>query len=270
MNIKPDDLVLEIGSGHNPKPRSDVLCDKLPDDDTERGGGILIDRPFVAADGQHLPFADKSFDYIISCQVLEHAEDPELFISELVRVGKGGYIETPTEIGEMLYGWEYHKWIFNLEPSGKLLIKKKENESQFGQLFHHLYATDPVYAKFHTKNHGLFLIQFEWLNNINYEIVPPETRLLNLNNMDEVRRIAGSQQGKIAISNLAPPWLRRMAKKVAARGYRRNKVDLRSIVVCPLCKSQVTWSDTSITCANCNKIYPIKDGIPYLTSVRCN
>ena len=65
MNIKPGDLVLEIGSGDNPKPRSDVLCDRIPEDDTQRGGAIVLDRPFIAADGQYLPFADKSFNYII-------------------------------------------------------------------------------------------------------------------------------------------------------------------------------------------------------------
>ena len=37
MNIGPNDLVLDVGSGHNPNPRSDVLCDRYIDDDTERG-----------------------------------------------------------------------------------------------------------------------------------------------------------------------------------------------------------------------------------------
>jgi len=96
MNIKPDDFILEIGSGHNPKTRSDVLCDKLPEDDMERGGKIVLDRPFVAADGQHLPFADKSFDYIICCQVLEHADDPSLFISELMPSAKQALLKFRT------------------------------------------------------------------------------------------------------------------------------------------------------------------------------
>ena len=41
MNIRPNDFVLEIGSGHNPKARSDVLCDKFIGDDEQRGGAIV-------------------------------------------------------------------------------------------------------------------------------------------------------------------------------------------------------------------------------------
>ena len=68
------------------------------------------------------PFADNSFDYIICSHVLEHVEKPELLIHELMRVGSRGYIETPSEIAERLYGWPYHNWIVNLI-DGKLVIQ---------------------------------------------------------------------------------------------------------------------------------------------------
>ena len=68
-NIAADDFVLEIGSGHDPKTRSDVLCDKFIEDDIQRGGNIVTDRLIVAADGQYLPFSDKSFDYIICSHI---------------------------------------------------------------------------------------------------------------------------------------------------------------------------------------------------------
>ena len=48
MKIGPDDLVLDVGSGHNPNPRSDILCDRYIEDNTERGGAIRVDR------GRHL------------------------------------------------------------------------------------------------------------------------------------------------------------------------------------------------------------------------
>jgi len=41
-------------------------------------------------DGQHLPFADKTFDGAGTFNVLEHVEQPELFIHELVRVVRPG------------------------------------------------------------------------------------------------------------------------------------------------------------------------------------
>ena len=40
MKDRANDLVLDVGSGHNPNPRSDILCDRYIEDDTERGGSI--------------------------------------------------------------------------------------------------------------------------------------------------------------------------------------------------------------------------------------
>lgn len=268
MNIRPDDLVLEIGSGDNPKPRSDVLCDKIPEDDTQRGGKIVLDRPFLAADGQYLPFADKSFDYIICCHVLEHAEDPALFLSELMRVGKGGYIETPTEIGERLYGWPYHRWLINLDSSDKLILKRKTEEGAFGQLFHYLFDTNRNYARFHNQNHRLFLIQYEWFGKIDYEIVEPESVLIDLSTEENVEKLLADSP-EISISSLAkglvPSWVRRWLKTIAVKGKnRRSLQDIKGIIVCPVCKGNLQWHDISISCQSCGREYPIRNGIPFL------
>jgi len=270
MNIKPGDLVLEIGSGDNPKPRSDVLCDKIPEDDTQRGGAIVLDRPFVAADGQYLPFADKSFDYIICCHVLEHAEDPALFLSELARVGKRGYIETPTEIGEKLYGWNYHRWFINLDSSGRLIFKRKLEEGQFGQLFHHLFSTNQIYAKFHAQNHSLFLIQHEWSGEIDFEIVKPDTVLMDLTSPESVEKLLDKQaKPGVAASakRLMPARIRQGMKSTIVKSRGRHKKtlqDIKSIIVCPACKGQVQWDDESISCQNCDRTYLIRDGIPFM------
>ena len=269
MNIKPDDFILEIGSGHNPKTRSDVLCDKLPEDDMERGGKIVLDRPFVAADGQHLPFADKSFDYIICCQVLEHADDPSLFISELMRVGKAGFIEVPNEIGEKLYGWEYHKWLFSRDSSGKLMIKRKTQKSQFGQLFHQLYLKDADYAKFHDGNYNVFMAQYEWSEKIDYEIIESEDDLIDLDNIANVNALL-EKKSQIGVSGslnrMMPIWLRRWIKGAIVKGKKGNKrklKDLKGIIVCPSCKSDLIWEKESIICNSCDRKYPIRDGIPF-------
>jgi len=285
MKIGPHDLVLEIGSGDNPKLRSDVLCDKLPEDDTQRGGKIVLDRPFIAADGQYLPFADKSFDYIICCSVLEHAEDPALFLSELMRVGRGGYIETPTEIGERLYGWPYHKWLINLDSSGRLVLKRKVQEGSFGQLFHHLFSTDRTYARFHARNHNLFLIQYEWFGKIDYEIVEPDTVLMDLSSRESVERLlsrrdtacrvstAVKDRVSMAMRDLIPPRLRRWAKTAVVKGkwrHRRTLQDIKSMIVCPVCKGQVEWHDRAISCRDCGRTYTIKNGIPFLLAEEDN
>lgn len=39
---------------------------------------------------------------------------------------------------------------------------------------------------------------------------------------------------------------------------------LLKIIMCPICKSKCTLEDTNLICSNCNKIYPIIDGIPIM------
>ncbi len=100
LNIRKSDRVLEVGSGNRPYIRSDVLCDKYFGGQDERGGPILVDRPFVVCDVTALPFADNSFDYVICTHVAEHVDEPEKVFEELMRVSKRGYIETPNRYCE--------------------------------------------------------------------------------------------------------------------------------------------------------------------------
>lgn len=84
--------------------RSDVIADKYTQDNTHRCGEIPITSPHqqcLTADGELLPSA-KAFDYVIRNQVLEHAKNFEQFIAE-TRVGKRGYIETPSMLGELMF-----------------------------------------------------------------------------------------------------------------------------------------------------------------------
>lgn len=230
MNIKPGDYVLEIGGGHNPKTRADVLCDKFIYDDLQRGGKIVADRPIVAADGQYLPFADKAFDYVICSHVLEHVDDAELFLKEIMRVAHRGYIETPSEVGERVYGWPYHKWYVNLDKDnkdkGKLILSRKTQDGQFGRLFHYLAASDKSYARFHAQNPELFLVRYEWDGKVDYEILPPDESLLKLDSDQVVKGFLdkvgyGSKLDlKTRIKNLLPPLAIRLIKTVIVKGRR--------------------------------------------------
>ncbi|HEV3322463.1 MAG TPA: class I SAM-dependent methyltransferase [Solirubrobacteraceae bacterium] len=66
--------------------------------------------PFVQADaGEGLPFADNEFDLVYCNSVIEHVppERREAFATELRRVGRGWYVQTPA-------------WSFPLEPHALL------------------------------------------------------------------------------------------------------------------------------------------------------
>lgn len=164
-------LVLEIGSGDNPHPRADVLLDRYPGaDNRERGGDLVVDRPFVVADAHHLPFKDGAFAYTICSHILEHMDDPLQFAAELRRVSAAGYIQSPSEIAERLFHWSFHRWYVNLE-NDTLVLHPREPHEPFGELFDYLYAFNPAYYFFQRSMPELFWIEREWCgDNLNIEV----------------------------------------------------------------------------------------------------
>ncbi len=170
LNPPPAGLVLEIGSGDNPNPRSNVLVDRfLGSDNRERGGDLVIDRPFVVADAHHLPFKDGAFVYSICSHILEHMDDPQQFGRELVRVSKGGYIQSPSEIAERLFHWSFHRWYVNLE-GDTLILHPRDPEEPFGELFDYMYEYNPAYYFFQRSMPDLFWIEQEWQGSLKIEV----------------------------------------------------------------------------------------------------
>jgi SAM-dependent methyltransferase len=114
-SISPSDRVLEIGPGADPHPRSNIFLElSLPgDDDYAAQFGhnrkLQTDKQVVFYDGTVFPFKDKEFDYVICSHVLEHVVDVNLFLSEIFRVSKRGYLEYPLITYEYLYNFEVHK-----------------------------------------------------------------------------------------------------------------------------------------------------------------
>ncbi len=272
MNIAPTDLVLEIGSGHNPKVRADVLCDKYLLDDTERGGGIVADRPFVVGDAEALPFKDGAFDYVICCHVLEHARDVDAFIGELQRVARAGYIETPSEVGEWLYGWDYHRWLVNRVDS-RLVLRRKTAPGPFGRLFHEMGATDADFSALHRRYHHLFLVQHEWRGEIDYEVRAADDAVFDLDDEAVVSALLGGHaepgllsQAKSAIWTRMPEAWRARVKAMMARnaGSAGDPADLRELAACPRCHGGLTWKADTVRCDADDLDFEVRDGIPIL------
>lgn len=119
--------VLEIGPGYVPFPKADTFVDlrELPN---------LPGRVYKM-DFTHnpLPFADKTFDFIYCRHVLEDMYDPFPLCREMSRVGRAGYIETPSPIAEMCRGidgnsppWRgYHHHRFMVWDDGALTFVSK-------------------------------------------------------------------------------------------------------------------------------------------------
>jgi SAM-dependent methyltransferase len=113
FDLKPGDRILDAGSGADPFSHATHLVDLFLESCEHRHTSVLIDeRPFIKATVQALPFPDKYFDFVYCVHTLEHVNDPLSACSELARVGKRGFIETPTLAKDMLYSRAegQHRW----------------------------------------------------------------------------------------------------------------------------------------------------------------
>lgn len=88
-------------------------------------GALLGRNPKIlsleAYDGMKIPFEDKTFDIVTCIDVLEHVDNYEAFLSELMRVSrKGAFISTPNRRPENTNGdgtpknyWHLREWSYD-------------------------------------------------------------------------------------------------------------------------------------------------------------
>lgn len=205
-------LVLEIGSGDNPNPRSDILVDRFLDDNTERGSDLVIDRPLVLADAHHLPFRDGVFAYTICSHILEHMDDPIQFAREVQRVSHAGYIGSPSEIAERMFHWSFHRWYVNIY-DGTIVLHPKEPAEPFGELFDYLYAYNPAYYFFQRSMPDLFWVEYEWHGAIRIRLT--DTSPLPLRDPEALRALV---QPRFSL----PQLILSFAMALIARSLRHN------------------------------------------------
>lgn len=183
LRIGKQDRVVEIGPGHNPTYRADVIVEKYIENNYHRGGDIRIypHQRFINADGEVLPFKDKEFDYAICNQVLEHVEHPEKFVREQSRIARRGYMETPSLIGEHLFPKQSHKWAI-LDVDGKLVMYEKalmkENyANDYGRLFlNYLPYQSIAFRLLELTEGNLMLNRYEWEGEIEILVNPTEEK----------------------------------------------------------------------------------------------
>jgi len=118
FNIGKNDKVLDVGSGGYPFPPATHLADLYCGETTHRSEKFVSDkRPVTVCDILNMPFANKEFDFVYCSHVLEHVQDPARACEELMRVGRRGYIETPTRLSDIMLNFtrlkEHHKWHIN-------------------------------------------------------------------------------------------------------------------------------------------------------------
>jgi hypothetical protein len=128
--LGPDDLVLDIGAWGRPFTRADWVMDVMPYETRGLYGrdGPLPERYSEETwirrdicDREPYPFADREVDFVVCSHTLEDVRDPIWVCSEMIRIGKAGYIEVPSRLEEQSYGfqgpwvgWGHHRWLIDV------------------------------------------------------------------------------------------------------------------------------------------------------------
>lgn len=185
LRIGAKDRVLEVGGGHNPHPRANVVVDKFVSSNYHRSGDIKVlrNQQFLQADGEALPFRDKEFDYVICCQVLEHVDNPVKFLAEQFRVAKRGFIETPSLLGEYLYARDSHRWVLHEVNDVLYLVDKNNINFSVGynlmDLVQYYLPQHSIGFKIMERTHpNLLTVRIEWEHDFRFEVNPTDPAIL--------------------------------------------------------------------------------------------
>lgn len=249
-------LVLDVGSGGRPYPRSDVLLDRLSGAEHRCGEQMMMDgRPAILGDANKMPFKDKAFDFVIASHILEHMSNPEGFLKELMRVGKAGYIETPNAIFERLYPQAVH-CLEVLSINNELRIFKKGQIVEDGFLGNQrIFEDDPFWAKFFKSAPDMFHVRYYWEGNIKYTILNPNVSCewieeINEKGMENIgikKTYMNENQGWREIGQeILKYWYKFWRKK------RLKNFELKNILACPECHGDLQFSEAIMRCKTCN------------------
>lgn len=257
-------LVLEVGAGGNPYPRANILLDAMESTIERNEQNLIIDRPLVLGLCEELPFKDKSFDFVIASHVLEHTDNPEKFLSELMRVGKAGYIETPEGWFEKMCAFTYHRLEVSSQ-NNSLLIRKKTSwkPEEIAKLWDIKLAHSKVLLDFLRVHPDLYHLRFYWKDSINFEVLNPfedaswpyPEEAINKKNRNSNSTI------KLKLRDFYLTIIRRMF----SQNIRNQGLTLTNLIRCPTCYSEsLEITKTSVTCEICLARYEVKNGVPNL------
>ena len=142
--IDPKHFVVDIGGWFKPLKRANRVIDILPYEtrvihnsigDAAEKERFSKDDWIVRdlCDRTPFPFKDKEVDFVFCSHTLEDIRDPIWVCSEIVRIGKSGYIEIPSRALESTKGiekWQYagfyhHRWLIERDNAGTLVFTNK-------------------------------------------------------------------------------------------------------------------------------------------------
>lgn len=239
-DIKKTDLVVDLGCGGLPNPRANVAVDFI-DDDLERADKLKIDRPFVWASIDKLPFKDKIFDYSILSHVLEHLENPKEALDEIQRIAKAGYIETPNAFFEYTISHTYHVsrvtvmngiLTVNFKPKWDDTYPYADVAHDAVRLFHHMTNLDV----------NTLLTRYKWKEKIDYQI----------------NGTPFAKDDTLMTTDVDPrSGIKKLLIKLVYAYHKLwlKPVNLEEILICPKCHGPLAFTQDRCQCTQCQSEY---------------
>ena len=174
FSISEGEFVLDVGGGHAPFSRADVIVEI-----DLFGGGHRDGKPipvegiskYIVGDIASLPFKDKSCDFVFCSHVLEHIGDPGGACRELIRVAKRGYIETPRKWTEFYAGHPSHRWLVDIV-DGKLSFEKRRfiNSPFMNFMLPQVWKDPELYESALSTFRNITCVQFYWEDSFEYMV----------------------------------------------------------------------------------------------------
>lgn len=166
--INKNDLVIDIGSGDKPFWRANVFLDNLSLDNLQRStyrDTIKNIGNFVNGDiTEKTKFKNKVFDFSFCSHVLEHVENPDPAIKEIMRISKAGYIEVPNGLLEYMKPFSTHLWFIFLSNKKLYFLRKSAK-------LHEVLINNSIYYSYLPYKVKNPFIRLYWKNKIDYEII---------------------------------------------------------------------------------------------------
>lgn len=266
LKVNRNQTVIDIGSGHAPLIRADILCDLPPLECSQRPVTGIYTPPnrFVVGDLLNLPFGTKAFDFAYSRAVLEHVTNPIKACKEITRIAHSGLLILPSYLWEIMGGSKAHLWLIS-RVQNKLVFQRKTLEhSQLNSLLPEKILNSKQYEKLFNTFHEDFFIDYYWNKKISIEVKDSHK---NEYNFEENALMISATE--FINKFRSPTGLMRKAKislyEILRKALGGRDINLFSVVACPLCKK--SFSDKNhkaLICDNCNLEYPIIDDIPFL------
>jgi Methyltransferase domain len=243
----PDGLVVEVGGGQRAHPRADVVIDKYVVDDFEREAGLGLDlsRPLVVADGERLPLRDGAAAFVIALHVLEHAPDPAAFAAELSRVAPAGFVQVPSRLAELTYGWPFHPWLIDLV-DGELVFEPRDGRSApAGDLFHDDLARSALHRLWFAAHRSRWHLSVAWQG---------ELRVRAPGRIEHGERASFDAEATAAALG-----------RLDGEGRLQPLPEgVRDALCCPACRAPLAFEPRLAGCESCGRAYPVAGPVPLL------